>query len=398
MPGPLVRKIIIADDDIGNLGGISSAIRTLTEGFRARGISVEYLSLHSPQFEAGLTGNIFEANRFESMTAHHPLAKDYPGILGVRLIAKRALTPFWLAYRKARLREYLGRLASTDAVISMKPRIGVLIESELARRRRSTNDAPFHAHQIHYSFAHWYRPLQEDNLRHVTRGCDALVALWPTEAEQFGNDHEMPAASIPNAITLPEAEHTGPGQSTKIVSCITRLSSDKRVDLAVQAFDLALDQAPGWSLRIYGDGPERQTVENAINTSRHPNAFSLGARLSPEQVQAHLAHADLAILTSIAEGLPMSILEASAWGVPTVATPSSRSVADLTSVHGYLCEGDSLEAIAGALQNAMRNDSERATKSQKCRQLAKQFSVEAVTDKWLELIERKSLPAAAGKD
>lgn len=394
MSDPVIKRIVIASDDAGHLGGVTSAIQTLGDGFRSKGIHVEYMSLHTPDLKHAPLAPIFEANRYEFTPANHPLAKDYPGPFGLRLAAKRAATLMWTQYRNARLRRFLNRLQDSDAIISAKPQIGILIESELTRRRRATGGAPFHAHQIHYSFEHWYRPRENSNVQHIAEGCDALVALWPSEAIKFGVEHGATTIAIPNAIgdIPPSTSNSTP--PSRIVSYITRFSSDKRIELAVQAFDAVLDQVPGWTLHIHGAGPARESIASTIRNSRHPESFHLGEHLSHDGVIAQLRSSELSLLTSVSEGLPMSILEAASLGVPTVATPSAQSVVDITSANGYLCEDDSPEAIAATLQWAMLDAEDRKEKSQRCLEFSQQFTVDSVVDQWLDLLSSRTHQAS----
>jgi glycosyltransferase involved in cell wall biosynthesis len=71
-------------------------------------------------------------------------------------------------------------------------------------------------------------------------------------------------------------------------------------------------------LRIAGDGPDKPALEAEIaRLGLHPSVELLGTR---DDVDELLAAADLFVLSSDSEGLPMSVLEAMAAGLPVVAT------------------------------------------------------------------------------
>lgn len=389
MTGPCISRVVIADDDLGSLGGITSAIRHLSSGLRAHGLQVEYLSLHPVAPGSGIEGPVMEMDRFLSMTALHPLAADYPGRWGLRLAAKRLLTRPWLVLRRVRVRRFMAGLGAGDAVITMKPLIGLAVARELDGRRARRLPVPVHVHQFHYSFGHWYQGLSSARVREIARTCDALVALWPQDAQAFGAQLHRTVLSIPNAIPLPterepRSEIAG---RPRVVLCASRLVADKRVDLAVRAFDLAAEHAPGWELHIVGDGDERAAVQAAVAAAHHRDRIRLNPPLTPDRMQRALANADLAVLTSVAEGLPMVILEAAAHGVPTIATRSAPSVEEVVGACGYLADGDSPSQIALVLQEAMLDAPGRARRSEVCRSLTEEYAEARVAETWVRLLE-----------
>ncbi|MBK5936606.1 TIGR03088 family PEP-CTERM/XrtA system glycosyltransferase [Halorhodospira halophila] len=75
---------------------------------------------------------------------------------------------------------------------------------------------------------------------------------------------------------------------------------------------------PGLRLVILGEGPQRTALEEVVA------AAGLGAQVAlpgnREDVSAELRRMDLFVLPSLAEGIPMTVLEAMATGVPVVAS------------------------------------------------------------------------------
>ncbi|MBN2021530.1 MAG: glycosyltransferase [Pirellulales bacterium] len=101
-------------------------------------------------------------------------------------------------------------------------------------------------------------------------------------------------------------------------------------------------------LLLVGEGPERQTIMSEIETrgvGRHVRL--LGLR---HDVARLLSAADLFLLTSISEGIPVTVIEAMAAGVPVVAT----SVGGLSEMiepgeTGLLASSGNDEALAEAI-------------------------------------------------
>lgn len=71
-----------------------------------------------------------------------------------------------------------------------------------------------------------------------------------------------------------------------------------------------------WQLNIVGDGPLRKQLEAAAD----PRRVTFSGAVSPENMAAHYDAADLFVLSSFAEGVPVVLMEAMAKGLPVIAT------------------------------------------------------------------------------
>jgi colanic acid/amylovoran biosynthesis glycosyltransferase len=82
----------------------------------------------------------------------------------------------------------------------------------------------------------------------------------------------------------------------------------------------ALAKLEGVTLNIAGDGPDRAVLEKrALSLNIGSRVKFLGYQ-SQQQVRKLLERADLFVMSSFAEGVPVVLMEAMAAGVPVVAT------------------------------------------------------------------------------
>lgn len=91
-----------------------------------------------------------------------------------------------------------------------------------------------------------------------------------------------------------------------------RLSADKGVLSIIRAVE-KMEQTV---LTILGDGEKREELEKTTDCSR---IFFKGA-VAPEEVRGYMREADILIMNSAFEGMPMTILEALGCGLPVVST------------------------------------------------------------------------------
>lgn len=102
-------------------------------------------------------------------------------------------------------------------------------------------------------------------------------------------------------------------------------------------------------LAIVGDGDQKAELEAFCLDNGLDNVEFLGARDDIEQI---LANTDVFVLSSIAEGIPMTILEAMSAKTPIVSTNVGGIPEVVTDgVEGYLVEKSDSFALANAMKN-----------------------------------------------
>lgn len=122
----------------------------------------------------------------------------------------------------------------------------------------------------------------------------------------------------------------------------------------LRAVRLIADREPKFQLNIVGDGPHRnEIVQLAADLNLGANVRFLGCRHDVPQL---LADAGLFVLSSVTEGLSLTLLEAMAMGLPIVATRvggNPEVVEDGTT--GLLVPPQSPQAMADAMLSLIRN-------------------------------------------
>ncbi|WP_329743197.1 TIGR03088 family PEP-CTERM/XrtA system glycosyltransferase [Dyella sp. A6] len=140
---------------------------------------------------------------------------------------------------------------------------------------------------------------------------------------------------------------------TLLVGNVARLDKVKDHAALISAFGLLREQAASHDvdcrLVIAGDGPQRAVLEQQIvELGLTESVHLLGNR---DDVPELLAECDLFVLSSMAEGMPLTLLEAMAAGLPVVTTrvgdTASMVEADRT---GVLVPPGDPQALAEAMR------------------------------------------------
>jgi glycosyltransferase involved in cell wall biosynthesis len=141
-----------------------------------------------------------------------------------------------------------------------------------------------------------------------------------------------------------------------VVACVGRLHIQKRVDRALRAAAVLRDRghADRFRFLLVGDGPDETRLRGlAGDLQLHDMARFVG-RAPREEVRDYYAASDAALLTTgWIEGLPMTMLEALACGLPClVPAGMAGSLAQRTSVHEV--DVTSPDLLADALSEVTR--------------------------------------------
>ncbi len=149
------------------------------------------------------------------------------------------------------------------------------------------------------------------------------------------------------------------GRDDRLIAVVANMNvkSKGHSDLIAAGQEIC-QEFPGAKFLCIGDGIERRELERTVEELRLRNHFLfLGRR---DDVPNILACCDLFVLPSWAEGLPNSVLEAMAAGVPVVATRVGgipEIIAD--GVGGLLVPAQDSRALAAAIAQLLR-DPQRA--------------------------------------
>jgi glycosyltransferase involved in cell wall biosynthesis len=103
--------------------------------------------------------------------------------------------------------------------------------------------------------------------------------------------------------------------------CVGRLTPAKGQVLLIRALAQLRDRGLRFHLTLVGAGPDRDRVEAEIAGLGLRNAVTLTGALTQGQVRERFARADIFVLPSLAEGIPVVLMEAMSCGVPCVSTP-----------------------------------------------------------------------------
>lgn len=153
----------------------------------------------------------------------------------------------------------------------------------------------------------------------------------------------------------PAARSAAPGANAQLrLLHVGRLSPEKNQALLLDAFVDALAAGVDAELRIVGAGPDRDALTRQLSAPGLAGRAQLLGPLAGAALSAEYAAADVLVMSSRMEGLPVVLMEALAQGVPCIA-PAVGGIPELiTGANGWLFPVGDRAALAACLTAASR--------------------------------------------
>ncbi|SDI36360.1 Glycosyltransferase involved in cell wall bisynthesis [Planococcus glaciei] len=183
-------------------------------------------------------------------------------------------------------------------------------------------------------------------------------------------------------LNLPENLY----KNKKIVSS-GRLVEDKGFDLLIEAFAKVADELPGWTVHIYGDGPAEKPLKNLIRILGMEQRIFLEGQT--EDIQAALEAGSFFVLSSKAEGLPMSLIEAQSCGLPCISSDCAPGIREILEEYhnGFITPVGDTAILSRHIKRLAQNPDLFYTFSNNAYSSSAKFDRKVIKNKWYELFE-----------
>ena len=375
-------RVVILANSIEEVGGAQRVVHVVAQGLAERGYPVDLV---------GLTPH----------PARHAFVSD-PGFRSVTVMSREWPSPpkddrlitRWHPGTRRRLRERADlrreALAGLAAVLADGP-AGIVVTAQLWAMEHLA-EVP-HADwrvigQYHSSFEAAEAGRDLGRALSLYRDVDRVTLLTPQDAERFQRAGLENTMWLPNPLAFWPERLADPAASRTLLY-LGRLSIEKGPGFLVDAWGRIADRHPDWRLRIVGSGPEERAVRRRIDAL--PRGRDRVDVLPPvTDVEAELRAAGVLALPSLTEGLPLSLAEAMACGLPCVATDCSDGVGLLAEEGraARIVPRADVPALAEALDRLMADASQRRDLGLRARSAMEPYRADAVLDRWEDLLAR----------
>lgn len=358
-------KLLYITNKIAGVGGIQ----------RVLSVKASYLAEYY-----GYDVTILATNQFDNSKIEYPLS---PKINTITINPKRSLLFYFFSYKKL-----IKRVIATE-----KPDVIAMCDNGIKSFLLPliVKDIPliYESHTTQYNVENENKGIARIVYKiaaRLIRKFDAVVALTKTGAAELNTSN---AHVIPNPLWINAVEESA--LSAKKLVVLGRHNYQKGFDRLFEAWKIVSAKHRDWELEIYGeDNPDYDIKAMAA-------ALSLDRIIFKKPVKdVAVAYADAAInlLPSRYEGFGLVIIEAAAFGVPTVAfdCPVGPGEIITNNKNGLLIPDGDIKAFADAVCRLIADESLRKELGEGAKVMSQRYAIAPVMGQWDRLF--KSLKRA----
>ena len=226
----------------------------------------------------------------------------------------------------------------------------------------------------------------------IWRRAAAVVAVSEYTRDLARRRYDVPIRVVPNGVPLDgRPRQATPVTSPPVIAFVGRFQRQKDPLFAVEVL-AEIGDAP-WQAVLVGDGPLRPAVEERIRTAGLSGRVRLTGWLEPEAADRELAAADILLMPSHAEGLPVVGVQALVHGVAIVGSRvGGLSELIVDGVNGYGLSPGDRDGFVRALRSCLENRTLLAGLKAGSYSMASAFDVAKVAETYEAI-----LAGAAGK-
>lgn len=231
--------------------------------------------------------------------------------------------------------------------------------------------------------AYYFKCWQEENL--IIPKFDKFIVLTKEDKENW-KDKVPDVKHIPNILPFETDENAE--LKNKTVITVGRLDAQKNYGRLIRLWKDIHIACPDWKLNIFGEGGDRKQLQQQINESGLSDCIFLKGNTS--HIKKEYLESSLFVMTSAYEGMPMTMLEAKALGLPVVSFAFPCGPSDLieNGIDGYLVAMNDDAGFVSSMTKVMNNDGLRISMGAKSKEKALNYKSEKIMWLWNNMFEK----------
>lgn len=219
-------------------------------------------------------------------------------------------------------------------------------------------------------------------------GWSVPAALSPEVQESIAVFYKLDPRKIPVIYNGVELSHCMPketyaaGETVDILH-VGRFDYPKNHGGLLRAFRILLDRCPRCRLHLVGDGELRPQLEALAEELKITDSVRFHGM--QENVYPYLHNADIFVLPSLYEGIPMTVIEAMGTGLPIVATKVGGVPDLLRSEENGILVSCEEAAVADALERLVKDPTLRERIGKQAKEDSTAFSAGTMAARYGEV-------------
>ena len=212
---------------------------------------------------------------------------------------------------------------------------------------------------------------------------DEFIVLCQYDALQFTNyDNSFKPKIIYNPITLNPGQKSS-GNSKRFLAVGRFSYLHKGFDILINAFHLFCKHNSDWNLDIVGEGDLEEEYKELVRKLNCENRITIHPFTN--NIQEFYSNAQVFVLSSRWEGMPLVLVEAMSHGLPVV-TSDLPVCKEILGDFGIYFNNGNIHDLALCLEKATKINWQ--DKSLEAISIAHKYDIQAIIKQWKEIIEK----------
>jgi len=195
---------------------------------------------------------------------------------------------------------------------------------------------------------------------------------------------------------IPAGAHVAAAGEPVQLLCVGRMVREKAQDVLLEAFAKLVHRGVNARLTLVGDGPYMKQFRQLVAELELDDCVTFTGALNQPQTFAQMRQADIFVLPSFAEGIPVALMEAMAMEVPCIST-AITGIPELirSGTDGVLVQPGDVDALAEAMHALILNPELRSRLGRAGRvKVAEHFNLEINVPRLHRVFAQHGLPSA----
>lgn len=239
----------------------------------------------------------------------------------------------------------------------------------------------------HFSYYIVQSKIQKYARKYSIKHADAIVVLTKKDKENYIHNEKkiQPVVQIYNPILL--NNKIIPIIKRKyVVLAVGRLEKEKGFDLLLEAWEIIEKKNFDWSLKIIGEGSQKDCLETII---REKKLYRAKICSYSNYIEEEYKEAGIFVCSSRYEGFGMVLIEAQNFGLPVISfnCPIGPSEIIENKVNGILVEKENIKQLAEQIMYLINHKELRELLAKNALISVKKFDNHLIAFKWKKMFD-----------
>ena len=224
--------------------------------------------------------------------------------------------------------------------------------------------------------------LKKNITYYAAKKCNGFIFQTEGIKKTFPIKVQKNSIVISNAISNKKVYDIYVHNKENVITAMGRLNSQKGFDTLIKAFSIVNKKNSSYILKIFGEGSDRDTLQNLIdNLNLHDYVQLCGTK---SDAINDVANSKIFVLSSRYEGMPNALIEAMAAGTACISTDCKFGPSELINdgKNGLLIPVDDVRTLSEKILFLIKNDSARENIEKEAMKIRKKLDANTIYKKY----------------